>query len=92
MLKVAVCWFCCCLLSTTVGAGQRDERVLTLCYEDQDSYPWVMTNNSGLNLELLALVEQALELRFRFVSVPWKRCLSGLENGVYDGNAVHLSI
>ena len=85
MTKVLIGLLCCCCLLANVYAAPRPAQALTLCYEDQDSYPWVMTNNSGLNLELLALVEQALELRFRFVSVPWKRCLSGLENGVYDG-------
>ncbi|MDM8347495.1 transporter substrate-binding domain-containing protein [Pseudomonas sp. sp1636] len=58
---------------------------MKLCFEDQDSYPWVMTDNSGLNLQLLELVEQALALQFEFVAVPWKRCLSGLARGTYDG-------
>lgn len=58
---------------------------LRFCYEDQDSYPWVMTNKPGLNLELLDLVAQALPLRFRYVPVPWRRCLAGLEQGTYDG-------
>jgi polar amino acid transport system substrate-binding protein len=58
---------------------------LKLCYEDQDSYPWVMNDGSGLNLQLLGLVEQALGLRFEFVAVPWSRCLAGLERGTYDG-------
>lgn len=85
LFKVAACWICCCLLSAAVSAGPRGYPVLTLCYEDQDSYPWVMTDGSGLNLELLGLVEQALGLRFNYVAVPWKRCLSGLELGTYDG-------
>jgi polar amino acid transport system substrate-binding protein len=85
LFKVAACWICCCLLSAAVSGGEREYRTLTLCYEDQDSYPWVMTDGSGLNLELLALVEQALQLRFNYVAVPWKRCLSGLEQGTYDG-------
>lgn len=85
MFKVVTCWICCGLLSAAVSAGQGEARVLTLCHEDQDSYPWVMTDGSGLNLELLALVEQALRLRFNYVAVPWKRCLSGLEQGTYDG-------
>lgn len=85
MLKRLVCCLCCCLLSASLGAAQPTQTVLTLCYEDQDSYPWVMTDGSGLNLELLRLVEQGLGLRFNYVPVPWKRCLSGLEQGAYDG-------
>lgn len=74
-----------CLLCLAAGVSQAAQPVLTLCHEDQDSYPWVMTDGSGLNLQLLGLVEQALALRFVYVSVPWKRCLAGLEQGLYDG-------
>jgi polar amino acid transport system substrate-binding protein len=58
---------------------------LTLCYEDQDSYPWVMTDGSGLNLQLLHLVASAQHIQLSLVAVPWKRCLAGLAQGVYDG-------
>jgi polar amino acid transport system substrate-binding protein len=58
---------------------------LTFCHEDQDAYPWVMTDKTGLNLQLLGLVAQRLALTFTYVPVPWKRCLSGLEQGTYDG-------
>lgn len=67
------------------AAASAEGSALKLCYEDQDSYPWVMSDGTGLNLQLLGLVEQALALRFELVPVPWKRCLSGLERGIYDG-------
>lgn len=72
-----------CLLWIVAGACQGAQ--LTLCHEDQDSYPWVMSDGTGLNLELLGLVEQALGLHFVHVAVPWKRCLAGLQQGHYDG-------
>lgn len=74
-----------CLLPAGVLAERAETPELTLCYEDQDSYPWVMTDGTGLNLELLGLVAQALPLRFSYVPVPWRRCLAGLEQGAYDG-------
>lgn len=40
-----------------------------------------MTNHTGLNLELLALVAAANQLQIRYVAVPWKRCLAGLARG-----------
>ncbi|HLD66896.1 MAG TPA: ABC transporter substrate-binding protein [Pseudomonas sp.] len=58
---------------------------LTFCYEDQDSYPWVMTDGSGLNQALVDLVGQALGLEIARRPMPWKRCLAGLEQGLYDG-------
>lgn len=83
MIK-ALCGLLCCL-ALNVLAAPREGPVLTLCYEDQDSYPWVMEDGSGLNLQLLRLVEQALHGQFTFVAVPWKRCLAGLAQGTYDG-------
>lgn len=66
-------------------AAPRTAEALTLCYEDQNSFPWVMKDGSGLNLQLLRQVEVALDMQFRFVAAPWKRCLSGLAGGIYDG-------
>lgn len=85
MAKALICLLCCFCLVIDAHAAPRSVRALTLCYEDQDSYPWVMTDGSGLNLQLLRLVAEALPLQFSFVAVPWKRCLSGLAQGTYDG-------
>lgn len=85
MAKALSCFVLLCVLPVVALAERAATLELTLCYEDQDSYPWVMTDRTGLNLELLGLVEQALALRFEFVSVPWNRCLAGLERGTYDG-------
>jgi polar amino acid transport system substrate-binding protein len=80
----ALCGLFCCLALNALAAP-REGPVLTLCYEDQDSYPWVMEDGSGLNLQLLRLVEQAQHGQFTFIAVPWKRCLAGLAQGTYDG-------
>lgn len=80
-----MCWLFLCLLPALVSAARAEMPVLRLCYEDRDSYPWVMTDNSGLNLQLLGLVEHALALRFSYLPVPWKRCLAGLQQNSYDG-------
>lgn len=88
LAKAFFCLVLGCLLSGVLpaaAAASADGSELKLCYEDQDSYPWVLRDGSGLNLQLLGLVEQAQALRFEFVSVPWSRCLAGLERGAYDG-------
>jgi polar amino acid transport system substrate-binding protein len=71
------------LVLLPVASHAGDE--LTFCYEDKDSYPWVMTDHTGLNLELLSLVAAANQLQVRYVAVPWNRCLAGLARGHYDG-------
>ncbi len=58
---------------------------LKFCYEDQDSYPWVLKDGSGLNIEQLKSVAKKLELQINFAAVPWKRCLDDLKKGEFDG-------
>lgn len=72
-------------LSAAMAATPGDRPALRFCYEDQNSHPWVMSDGTGLNIELLTLVGQALQQPISFVSAPWKRCLSGLQRGTYDG-------
>ncbi|MBG0842408.1 substrate-binding periplasmic protein [Ectopseudomonas toyotomiensis] len=74
-----------CLLWLLAGNCYGSQPTLTFCHEDQNAYPWVMTDGTGLNLELLDLVQQALKLQVIYVAVPWKRCLSGMQQGLYDG-------
>lgn len=74
-----------CLLWLLVATCYGAPPTLTFCHEDQNAYPWVMTDDTGLNLELLSLVQQALALQVVYVAVPWKRCLSGMQQGLYDG-------
>lgn len=83
MVKPLICLMCCLLISTFVPVALAQE--LTFCHEDQDSYPWVMTDGSGLNLQLLGRVADALSLELHMVALPWKRCLNGLAQGMYDG-------
>ena len=74
-----------CLLWLLAGTCYGSQPTLTFCHEDQNAYPWVMTDGAGLNLELLNLVQQALKLQVGYVAVPWRRCLSGMQQGLYDG-------
>lgn len=83
LAKPLICLLCCLLVPLYMP--QVSAQSLTFCHEDQDSYPWVMTDGSGLNLVLLEQVADALILDVKRVAVPWKRCLNGLAQGVYDG-------
>lgn len=73
------------LLLSLLPVAATAQLNLTLCYEDKESYPWVLAQQRGLNLQLLALVAKANQVQIRYVAVPWKRCLAGLERGTYDG-------
>lgn len=63
-----------------------NNRPLKFCYEDQDSYPWVLKDGTGLNLSLMKILAVKLNTEIILTSVPWKRCLEDLKKGdVFDG-------
>jgi len=79
-----VCAWLALLVSPAAGAAGRKETV-TLCFEQQDVRPWRTEQGGGLNFALLKMVEQRLDLRFDYQSIPWKRCLAELKANAVDG-------
>lgn len=66
--------------------AQDRPTAMTICHEDDDSYPWVMKNSEGLDIKLVKLLEKQLkDVRITTVAVPWKRCLAELQQGKVDG-------
>lgn len=59
--------------------------VLQLCAEDENSYPWLLRDRSGLNMLMVRLLGQRLGLRFEVALLPWRRCLLSLQEGGVDG-------
>jgi len=66
-------------------AADRQKEVVSLCFEAQDVLPWRTEKGGGLNFELLKMVEQRLDIRFNYLSIPWKRCLAQLKSNAVDG-------
>ncbi|MBB2483785.1 transporter substrate-binding domain-containing protein [Mitsuaria sp. WAJ17] len=58
---------------------------LQLCAEDENSYPWLLRDRSGLNMLMVRLLGQHLGLRFEVALLPWRRCLLSLQEGGVDG-------
>ncbi len=87
LTNVLIFLLCCIGLVNQAYAAPHAAQppTLTLCHEDQNAYPWVMADGTGLNLILLQRVAEAVPVRFSFVAAPWKRCLAGLAQGTYDG-------
>ena len=72
MFNMWIGLLCGCCLVVQAFAAPRSADTLILCYEDQNSYPWVMTDGSGLNLQLLQLVDATLPLdRLFCLSLPF---------------------
>lgn len=58
---------------------------INFCHEDQDSYPWVLKNGTGINIEHLSLVAHKLNITINFMPMPWNRCLEEMKKGNVDG-------
>ncbi len=67
------------------GSDPADPTVLQLCAEDEDSYPWLLRDRSGLNMLMMRLLGQRLGLRLEVTLLPWRRCLLSLQEGSVDG-------
>ncbi len=72
------------LTPTPASAAERREP-LRLCFEQTNVLPWRTESGAGLNFALLKMVEQKLDLRFEFQSIPWKRCLAQLKANAVEG-------
>ncbi|MBF0227113.1 MAG: transporter substrate-binding domain-containing protein [Desulfobacterales bacterium] len=66
-----------------VSESQTEKIILG--FIDQDDFPMTMTNTTGLNFELLKLVEENLGIEFTFVMLPWKRCFFELQQNKING-------
>ncbi|MBC7537365.1 MAG: hypothetical protein H7281_00985 [Bacteriovorax sp.] len=77
-------WILLCLsLSSICQAYAAPE--IKLCYEDVSVFPWIIGDNKGLVITELHLVEKMLNLKFKLIRLPWKRCQFEAQSGVLDG-------
>lgn len=62
------------------------QTIITLSYENIDSFPWAMKSGTGVDLILLKMVDESLPtVKFKYNSVPWKRCLNNIKIAKSDG-------
>lgn len=72
--------------SLFVPLSVHAERVVTLTYENVDSFPWTMKDGSGIDMILLEMTDLALnDVKFEYIQAPWKRCLNNIKTGKTDG-------
>lgn len=58
------------------------------CHGDKENFPYHMgnkrtpsTQNLGIDIELLKMIEKRLPIKVKFKSLPWKRCQMELRDG-----------
>jgi len=60
-------------------------QALEFCFESENVRPWRTKDGSGLSFDLLDQVAAQEKLSFRYVGLPWKRCLHEMKAGRYAG-------
>lgn len=80
------------VLLAGLGAGLSEAAVaqpasgeLLFCAEDEDSYPWLRRDGSGLNMLMVQRVGQRVGRAVRVELLPWRRCLQSLQENRVDG-------
>jgi polar amino acid transport system substrate-binding protein len=61
-----------------------DKPAIKVCYENEDSYPWILKDRPGLNILMLNMVEKRLGSKIEMIQLPWRRCLSAVKLGNMD--------
>jgi polar amino acid transport system substrate-binding protein len=62
--------------------------MITLGHEDQNAYPWVLkgiNGYTGLDLELIDLLQAKIGIKIKTVGYPWTRALVTMQRGDLDG-------
>ncbi|WP_137937861.1 hypothetical protein [Chitinivorax sp. B] len=74
-----------CLLTVAVHAAEKTMPPIKLCYEGEDSFPWILKDQKGLNLIMLEQVAKASNLKLEMHPMPWKRCLYDVKHNTMHG-------
>jgi polar amino acid transport system substrate-binding protein len=80
-------WICSYLLLSSLCLSQAYAAApeIKLCYEDVSVFPWITGDDKGLVITELHIVEKMLNLRFKLIRLPWKRCQIEAQAGNLDG-------
>ena len=68
-----------------ISAGSNHAQNIKLCHDDADSRPWLIKDGKGLNIVLIEAAASKVKTNLEIVALPWKRCLSAIEDKSIDG-------
>ena len=76
------------IFSLFLAFSSRDAQakpLIKLCYEDVPVYPWISSDGNGLVITEIHQVEKLLNMKFKLIRLPWKRCQLEARSGKIDG-------
>jgi polar amino acid transport system substrate-binding protein len=71
--------------SAQLSLAQSNPASITLCHENEDSYPWIIKAKPGYSMILMKEIELQLGLPIKLVARPWKECMEDVKSGAVDG-------
>lgn len=78
MLRMLTALLCTAVLMTAA-------ETVTIAFEDGPQQPWTMPDGTGVDIQLLNMVGAKIGVEFKLTSMPWKRCLSQMQEDKIDG-------
>lgn len=63
---------------------------LKICIDNNNWLPFIYLEGNqakGIHIDIISSALDSLNYQYKFLPVPWKRCLKGLEKGFYDAVA-----
>lgn len=73
------------LISTLNAKADVELKEISLCHEDNEVFPWLLNNENGLIHKQMKLIEKEAKVKFKLISMPWKRCQLLAKMGEIDG-------
>lgn len=87
----------CFFISTTLYGQNYNGKIVNLAYQDLLNYPFITGykglakgKRKGVTLEILDIISNKLNIKFKFTRAPWKRILLLQEQNKVDG-VFHMS-
>lgn len=75
-----------CAAFVPLHAGAQDAPAsVSLCHENEDSFPWLLKGNKGYSQIMTLQTEKQLGIPIKMVPMPWKACLEAVKAGTVDG-------
>lgn len=73
------------ILLLSIDFARAEPKLIRLCREEKDVYPWFNSKGTGLVQYQLNELNKSKDYRFHVTNAPWKRCQQLTLSGVYDG-------
>lgn len=80
-MKNIILFLVCLVFQKTAIAADE----IKLCYEDTVVFPWITGDETGLVFTELNHIEKKLNIKFKYIRMPWKRCQFEALSGNMDG-------